>query len=72
MLEDGVELGAYAQVLGGVRLGAGCKVGAMSVVLRDVPPGATAVGNPARIVAREAGRPRPAGPMPRRTRPRSR
>jgi len=54
VLEDGVELGAYAQVLGGVRLGAGCKVGAMSVVLRDVPPGATAVGNPARIVAREA------------------
>lgn len=53
VLEDGVELGAYAQVLGGVRLGAGCKVGAMSVVLRDVPPGATAVGNPARLVARE-------------------
>jgi serine O-acetyltransferase len=53
VLEDDVELGAYAQVLGGVRLGAGCKVGAMSVVLRDVPAGATAVGNPARVVARE-------------------
>jgi serine O-acetyltransferase len=53
VLEDGVELGAYAQVLGGVRLGAGCKVGAMSVVLRDVPAGATAVGNPARVIARE-------------------
>ena len=52
VLEDGVELGAYAQVLGGVRLGAGCKVGAMSVVLQDVPPGATAVGNPARILHR--------------------
>lgn len=50
VLEDGVELGAYAQVLGGVRLGAGCKVGAMAVVLCDVPPGATAVGNPARIL----------------------
>ncbi|WP_423595104.1 serine acetyltransferase [Roseateles sp. MS654] len=50
VLEDGVELGAYAQVLGGVRLGAGCKVGAMAVVLTDVPPGATAVGNPARIL----------------------
>lgn len=50
VLEDGVELGAYAQVLGGVRLGAGCKVGAMSVVLQDVPAGATAVGNPARIL----------------------
>lgn len=55
VLEDGVELGAYAQVLGGVRLGAGCKVGAMAVVLQDVPAGATAVGNPARILA-----PRPA------------
>jgi serine O-acetyltransferase len=50
VLEDGVELGAYAQVLGGVRLGAGCRVGAMAVVLQDVPPGATAVGNPARIL----------------------
>jgi serine O-acetyltransferase len=54
VLEDGVDLGAYAQVLGGVRLGAGCKVGAMAVVLRDVPPGATAVGNPARLIAATA------------------
>lgn len=51
VLEDGVELGAYAQVLGGVRLGRGCTVGAMSVVLVDVPPGYTAVGNPARLIA---------------------
>lgn len=51
VLEDGVELGAYAQVLGGVRLGAGCRVGAMSVVLKDVPAGGTAVGNPARVVS---------------------
>lgn len=50
ILEDDVELGAYAQVLGGVRLGAGSKVGAMSVVLNDVPPGCTAVGNPARVI----------------------
>ncbi|MGC3985935.1 MAG: serine acetyltransferase [Pseudorhodoferax sp.] len=50
VLEDGVDLGAYAQVIGGVRLGAGCRVGAMAVVLADVPAGATAVGNPARIV----------------------
>jgi serine O-acetyltransferase len=52
VLEDGVDLGAYAQVLGGVRVGRGAKVGAMSVVLRDVPPGAVAVGVPARIVER--------------------
>ena len=47
---DNVEFGAYAQVLGGVRIGDGAKIGAMSVVLCDVPTGATAVGNPARII----------------------
>lgn len=52
VLGDNVELGAYAQVLGAVHLGDGCKVGAMSVVLDDVPPGATAVGAPARVIAR--------------------
>ena len=51
VLEDDVELGAYAQVLGGVRIGRGAKVGAMSVVLQDGPPGATAVGIPARVLS---------------------
>ena len=55
VIEDDVEFGAYAQVLGGVRVGRGAKVGAMTVVLRDVPPGATAVGIPARIIAAAAG-----------------
>jgi serine O-acetyltransferase len=50
VLEDDVELGAYAQILGGVRIGRGAKIGAMSVVLCDVPAGATAVGVPARVV----------------------
>lgn len=50
VLEDDVELGAYAQVLGGIRIGRGAKIGAMSVVLQDVPPGATAVGIPAKIL----------------------
>jgi serine O-acetyltransferase len=59
VLEDNVELGAYAQILGAVRIGRGAKVGAMSVVLRDVPPGATAVGIPARII--ERGPPAPGG-----------
>ncbi|MDD3935998.1 serine O-acetyltransferase [Rhodoferax sp.] len=47
---DNVDFGAYAQVFGDVRIGNNCKVGAMAVVLRDVPDGCTAVGNPARIV----------------------
>ncbi len=56
VLEDDVELGSHAHVLGGVRLGRGCRIGAMAVVLCDVPAGCTAVGNPARIVApRDAG-----------------
>jgi serine acetyltransferase len=50
VLEDDVDLGAYAQVLGDVRVGRGAKIGAMSVVLCDVPAGATAVGVPARII----------------------
>jgi serine O-acetyltransferase len=52
VIEDDVEFGAYAQVLGGVRLGRGARIGAMSVILCDVPAGATAVGIPARIIER--------------------
>ncbi len=52
VIGDNVELGAYAQVLGSVRIGDGARIGAMSVVLTDVPDGATAVGNPARIIGR--------------------
>ena len=52
VLEDDVDLGAYAQVLGGVRIGRGARIGALSVVLQDVPSGATAVGIPARIIDR--------------------
>src|SRR5256885_1818593 len=51
-LKDDVALGASAEVLGGVRIGRGAKVGAMSVVLCDGPPGATAVGVPARVIGR--------------------
>lgn len=51
IIEDGVVIGAGAKVLGGIRVGAGAKIGANAVVLRDVPPGATAVGVPAQITA---------------------
>jgi serine O-acetyltransferase len=50
VIGDHVELGAYAQILGGVHIGDGAKVGPLSVVLDDVPPGATAIGIPARIL----------------------
>jgi serine O-acetyltransferase len=47
---NNVEFGAYAQVLGGVTIGNNCKIGAMSVVLCDVPDNATAVGIPAKVI----------------------
>jgi serine O-acetyltransferase len=50
IIGDNVDFGAYAQVLGGIRIGNNCKIGAMSVVLCDVPDGATAVGTLARII----------------------
>lgn len=53
VLEDGVDIGAGAQVLGDVRVGNGAKIGALSLVLEDVPSGATAVGIPARIISRQ-------------------
>ena len=49
-LDDGVVIGSGAQILGPVVVGAGAKVGANSVVTKDVPPGATVVGIPARAV----------------------
>lgn len=48
----GAYIGAGAKILGTVTIGAGARIGANAVVLSDVPPGATAVGIPARIVPR--------------------
>jgi len=47
---NGVVLGAGAKVLGNVRIGDHSRVGAGSVVLRDVPPDSTIVGVPGHIV----------------------
>jgi serine O-acetyltransferase len=49
-LERGVVIGAGAKVLGPITVGEGAKIGSNAVVVREVPPGATAVGIPARIV----------------------
>jgi len=48
-----VIIGAGAQVLGGFTVGDGAKVGSNAVVTKPVPAGATAVGNPARIIQAE-------------------
>ncbi|GMH14447.1 hypothetical protein Nepgr_016288 [Nepenthes gracilis] len=47
---DGVLIGAGACVLGNLKIGDGARIGAGSVVLKAVPPRATAVGNPARLI----------------------
>jgi serine O-acetyltransferase len=49
-LESGVILGSGAQILGPIKIGKGARVGANAVVTKDVPPGVTAVGIPARVV----------------------
>ncbi|MCW7537591.1 serine O-acetyltransferase [Aquabacterium sp. A7-Y] len=53
-LGKNVIVGANAQVLGGFTVGDGARVGSNAVVVKEVPPGATAVGNPARILNKEA------------------
>lgn len=54
-LGDGVTVGAGAKVLGSITVGENAKIGAGSVVIQNVPPNATVVGNPGRPV-RERGR----------------
>jgi serine O-acetyltransferase len=52
-LERGVIVGAGAKVLGGFTVGEFAKVGSNAVLLKPVPPGGTAVGNPAHIIEKE-------------------
>ncbi|AEA01136.1 putative serine O-acetyltransferase [Aerococcus sp. Group 1] len=49
-IQDHVEIGAGAKLLGNITIGHHSKIGANAVVLEDVPPYATAVGMPARII----------------------
>jgi serine O-acetyltransferase len=53
-LGRGVIVGANSQVLGGFTVGDGARIGSNAVVVKPVPAGATAVGNPARILQAEA------------------
>jgi len=53
-LGKGVIVGANSQVLGGFVVGDGARIGSGAVVVKPVPAGATAVGNPARILQAEA------------------
>ena len=54
---DGVVIGAGAQVLGPITVGRDARIGANAVVVKDVPPGATMVGIPARIAGPTKAKP---------------
>jgi len=53
---NGVVLGSGAKVLGNIRVGDNCRVGANSVVLRDVPNDSTIVGVPGHVILRQGKR----------------
>ena len=49
-VQDNVTIGSGAKLLGPITVGHGAKIGANSVVITDVPPNATVVGNPGHVV----------------------
>ncbi|MDO5695130.1 MAG: serine O-acetyltransferase EpsC [Eubacteriales bacterium] len=49
-IENNVMISAGAKILGNIRIGSNAKIGAGSVVLKDVPPRATVVGVPGKVV----------------------
>ncbi|NLI68796.1 MAG: serine O-acetyltransferase [Bacilli bacterium] len=55
-IEDNVLIATGAKVLGAITIGENSKVGAGSVVLKDVPPNCTVVGIPGRIVKQDGKR----------------
>jgi len=56
-LGDNVTVGSGAKLLGPISVGDGAKIGANTVVVEDVPPGATVVGNPGHPVKVDGKRP---------------
>lgn len=53
-LANNVVVGAGAKILGPILIGEGARIGSNAVVVKEVPPGATAVGIPARVVKKTA------------------
>ncbi|GAC1549183.1 MAG: serine O-acetyltransferase [Candidatus Velthaea sp.] len=62
-IEDNVTVGSGAAILGDITIGKNTKVGANSVVVKDVPPNSTVVGIPGRVVLQDG---KPVSPFPTR------
>jgi serine O-acetyltransferase len=56
-VEDNVTIGSGAKLLGPITIGHGSKIGANTVVIHDVPPNSTVVGNPGHPVRIDGKRP---------------
>lgn len=54
-IERDVKIGTGAKVIGPIRIGAGARIGANSVVVDDVPAGVTVAGSPARPIGVQTG-----------------
>ncbi len=52
-IEENCVIGSGAKILGNINIGANSKIGANSVVVKDVPTNSTAVGVPARVIKRK-------------------
>jgi putative colanic acid biosynthesis acetyltransferase WcaB len=55
VIDDNVEIGANACVIGGLRVGRNSKIGAGAVVVKDVPPNVVVAGNPAVVIKQLSG-----------------
>ena len=53
IVESGVAIGANSTIVCGITIGEGAMIGAGAVVTKDVPPGVTVVGNPARELKKD-------------------
>ncbi|PSM51422.1 serine O-acetyltransferase [Campylobacter blaseri] len=56
-LENGVVVGGGAKILGNITIGENSKIGANSVVIKDVPSNCTAVGIPAKVLGKCSAQP---------------
>ena len=65
MIEDDVSIGANSVVIApagrSLRIGRGARIGAGAVVAHDVPPGATVISAPSRVLQRDADAGDPGG-----------